>query len=412
MRERNVFDPNDFQGSDSERIAQAVAAAAARQGTVRITRRDDADGRAVWLIDEAILLPGNLTLIIDNCTIQLSDLARDNFIRSANCGIGISEVEPIGNLHILGVGNAVLLGAEHPRATGDAVKTLGVRSYGTDAGKPGERQTGDWRNMGILLARVHNFTIENLLIREAHCWAVSLEKCTGGVIRNLSFHATERRIIDGEPQTILNQDGLDLRAGCRDIVIDTLRGVTGDDLLALTGICLQDTPAGTLDHGVSGGKVGDPANDIRNIIIRNVIGHSAGGHQIVRFLNTAGLCMRNIVLDGLIDTSPGTITDHAAVRIGDDRAVWGGVTPLGDTSEFQIRNIFSRARSAILVAGSLCDSVIDGVFNSNPDGVALNLASGEENFRNVAVSNVCDVIRKPITAKHEKKGEEGAANGR
>ena len=109
MRERNVFDPNDFQGSDSERIAQAVAAAAARQGTVRITRRDDADGRAVWLIDEAILLPGNLTLIIDNCTIQLSDLARDNFIRSANCGIGISEVEPIGNLHILGVGNAVLL---------------------------------------------------------------------------------------------------------------------------------------------------------------------------------------------------------------------------------------------------------------------------------------------------------------
>ncbi|NLF86993.1 MAG: hypothetical protein GX571_12920 [Lentisphaerae bacterium] len=399
MHARNVFDPNDFQGSDSARIAQALAAAAARHGTVRITRRDDADGRAAWLIDEAILLPGNLTLIIDNCTIQLSDQARDNFIRSANCGIGIADVEPIENLHILGVGNAVLLGAEHPRATGDAAKTLGIRSYGTDAGRPGEKQTGDWRNIGILLARVHHFTIENLLIREAHSWAISLEQCTRGVIRNLSFHATERRIIDGVPQTILNQDGLDLRAGCRDILIDTLTGVTGDDLLALTGICLKDSPAGTLDHGVSGGRFRAPANDIQNIIIRNVIGYSAAGHHIVRFLNTAGLCMRNIVLDGLIDTSPETVTDHAAIRIGDAQPAWGGVTPLGDTSGFQIRNVFSKARSAILVGGSLCDSVIDGVFNANPEGVALNLLSGAEYFQRVDVAHVRDVARKPAAVE-------------
>ena len=394
MNERNVFDPNDFLGSDSERIAQAVAAAEQQHGTVRVTRRDAADGRAFWLIDEAILVPGNLTLIIDNCTIQLSDQARDNFIRSANCGIGIADVEPIENVRILGVGNAVLLGAEHPRATGDGVKTLGVRSYGTDAGKPGDKQTGDWRNIGILLARVHHFTIENLLIKEAHSWAVSLEKCTRGVIRNLAFHATQTRLIDGVPQTILNQDGLDLRAGCRDILIDTLTGVTGDDLLALTGICLTDSPAGTLDHGVSGGRFRDPANDIQNIIIRNVIGYSAAGHHIVRFLNTAGLCMRNIVLDGLLDTSPETVTDQAAIRIGDAQPAWGGVTPLGDTSGFQIRNVFSKARSAILVGGSLCDSVIDGVLNANPDGVALNLLSGAEHFQHVAVANVRDAVSK------------------
>ena len=394
MNERNVFDPNDFLGSDSERIAQAVAAAEQQHGTVRVTRRDAADGRAFWLIDEAILVPGNLTLIIDNCTIQLSDQARDNFIRSANCGIGIADVEPIENVRILGVGNAVLLGAEHPRATGDGVKTLGVRSYGTDAGKPGEKQTGDWRNIGILLARVHHFTIENLLIKEAHSWAVSLEKCTRGVIRNLAFHATQTRLIDGAPQTILNQDGLDLRAGCRDILIDTLTGVTGDDLLALTGICLTDSPAGTLDHGVSGGRFRDPANDIQNIIIRNVIGYSAAGHHIVRFLNTAGLCMRNIVLDGLLDTSPETVTDQAAIRIGDAQPAWGGVTPLGDTSGFHIRNVFSKARSAILVGGSLCDSVIDGVLNANPDGVALNLLSGAEHFQHVAVANVRDAVSK------------------
>ena len=170
--------------------------------------------------------------------------------------------------------------------------------------------------------------------------------------------------------------------------------MTGDDLLALTGICLTDSPAGTLDHGVSGGRFRDPANDIQNIIIRNVIGYSAAGHHIVRFLNTAGLCMRNIVLDGLLDTSPETVTDQAAIRIGDAQPAWGGVTPLGDTSGFHIRNVFSKARSAILVGGSLCDSVIDGVLNANPDGVALNLLSGAEHFQHVAVANVRDAVSK------------------
>lgn len=394
MNEWNVFNPNDFQGSDSERIALALKAAQEQNGTVRIVARNATDGRAFWLIDEAILVFDNMTLMIDNCTIQLSDQARDNFIRSANCGVGITDVKPMGNVRIIGVGNAVLLGAEHPRATGDGAKTLGVRSYGTDGGKPNEKQTGDWRNIGILLACVHHFTLENIVIKEAHCWAIALEKCTNGVIRNIGFYATEKRLIDGVPEPILNQDGLDLRAGCRDILIDTLTGHTGDDMLALTGICLKNADAGTLDHGVSGGKFGDPANDIQNVIIRNVIGHSAGGHNIARFLNSAGLCMRNIVLDGLIDTSPEAVTAHAAVRIGDAQPAWGGVTPLGDTSAFQIRNVFSKARSAILVSGSLCDSVIDGVFNANPEGLALNLFSGEENFQDVAVTNVRNVTRK------------------
>lgn len=394
MIEWNVFNPNDFQGNDSERIAQALKAAEKQNGAVRITRRNVADGRTFWLIDEAILVSDNMTLIIDNCTIQLSDKARDNFIRSVNCGIGISDIKPIENVRIIGVGNAVLRGAEHPRATGDGAKTLGVRSYGTDAGKPSEKQTGDWRNIGVLLACVHHFTLENILIKDAHGWAISLEKCSDGLIHNINFYATQTRIIDGVPQPVLNQDGLDLRAGCRNIVIDTLTGNTGDDMLALTGICLKDSPAGTLNHSVSGCQFGDPANDIQNIIIRNVIGHSAGGHHIVRFLNSAGLCMRNIVLDGLIDTSPETVTAHAAIRIGDANPSWGGVTPLGDTSAFQIRNVFSKARSAVLISGSLCDSVIDGVFNSNPEGVALNLSSGEEYFQDVAVTNVRNIIRK------------------
>ena len=67
-------------------------------------------------------------------------------------------------------------------------------------------------------------------------WAVSLEYCTEGHIRDLNFRSSGSRVIDGVARRILNQDGLDLRRGCRNIVIDTITGTTGDDLVALTAI--------------------------------------------------------------------------------------------------------------------------------------------------------------------------------
>ncbi len=389
------LNPNCYSGSDSERIRRAAEAALAVGAPIRIpVRRPDAESsRTFWLIDSAILLPGNATLILDNCRIKLSDRCRDNFIRSANCGCGIGEIAPLENIHILGIGNAVLEGADHPRATGDSAKILGERTYGTDAGKPGETQNGDWRNIGILLARVRNFSIRDLVIRDSHAWAVSLEYCCDGFIRNLAFHSEGGKVIDGVRQTILNQDGLDLRRGCRNIVIDTITGGTGDDLVALTAI-----GAGEKQGGVFGrteiASAGDPGmcEDIESITLRNIVGHCAGGHHIVRFLNTGGIKMRNIILDGVVDTSPEGVCDYAAVRIGDANPAWGGVTPLGDTAGFRIVNILSRAAQAVLIAGSLADSIISDVINGNPDTEPVCCSSGEESLENVEIRSTLTVI--------------------
>jgi len=114
-----------------------------------------------------------------------------------------------------------------------------------------------------------------------------------------------------------------------------------------------------------------------------VVGHSAGGHHIVRFLNTGGIRMRNILLDGLIDTSPDGFRDYAAVKIGDCNPAWGGVTPLGDTAAFQIVNVQSRAKRAVLIAGSLADSQISNILNANPETEAVTFDSGRENTRNL-----------------------------
>ncbi len=201
--------PNQFTGTDSARINQAVRTAAERGLRVVIPHTNlAADGpRDVWLLDEAILLPSHSVIELDNCRLKLSDRCRDNFFRSANCGLGITSLQPLSDITIRGLGHAVLEGADHPRATGDSAKTLGQQTYGTDAGRAGESQTGDWRNIGILLAYVDGFRLDNLHLRDTHCWAISLERCAHGTIRDLSFNSQGQRTIDGRTETTLNQDG-------------------------------------------------------------------------------------------------------------------------------------------------------------------------------------------------------------
>ena len=384
--------PNDFEGTDSDRINQAIAAAAATGQRVVIPRRNQATAgeRDVWLLDSAILLQTGTTLILENCHLKLSDRARDNFIRSANCGLGITDIAPISDVHIRGVGSVLLEGADRPRATGDSAKTLGVRSFGTDAGVASESQTGDWRNIGILLAHVERFSIENIRIKDAHCWAISLERCAYGTVRDIDFASMESKVIDGKAETILNQDGLDLRQGCHDITIENLTGHTGDDLLAFTAILNPDVAAGSTESTMvsEANNRGDGIDDIRNITVRNVRGYSVGGHHIVRFLNASGLKIHDVLLDGLIDTSGTGRRCRAAVKIGDSNPVWGGVTPLGDTYRIFLSNIMSRAQHTVLIAGSLSESLITNVLKYDGPGDAITYASGAEKVRQVEIQNV------------------------
>ena len=175
-----MITPLEYTGSDAERINAAINAA--ENGLVTIPRRlpDASAKRDYWLIDSAILLRSNITLILDDCRIKLSDSCRDNIMRSAN-------VSKLTNIHIIGKGNAILEGAEHPRSTGDCAKVTGVDSYGTDTADKNENPYGDWRNIGILLVNTHGFTINNITLKDMHCWALSMEYCSNGVISDIHF---------------------------------------------------------------------------------------------------------------------------------------------------------------------------------------------------------------------------------
>lgn len=381
--------PNDYVGTDSERIEQAVNVSHKNGGIVTIPARksDAVSERNYWVLDRAILLPGDTTLILENCKLKLSDRSRDNFIRSSNCGEGVSDVRSLSNIHIIGVGSVVLEGADHPRSTGDHAKTLGTQTYGTDAGKEGCKQTGDWRNIGVLLSSVQNFSIQNITLKDYHAWGVSLEYCFYGNVKNLHFSAGNGKLIDGKFETILNQDGLDIRRGCHDITIDGITGVSGDDLVALTAIYPQKViSSGDLNSTqVSSMPAKGKTDDLYNIIIRNVMGYCAGRHSIIRFLNASGIKMYNIVLDGVVDTSPEGLNCISTIRIGDNNPVWGGIAPLGDTSAFTINNVNGKGQHCIKIFGSLTNSTINNIVAHLPASEPVTY--NQQYVKNIVVNN-------------------------
>ena len=97
------------------------------------------------------------------------------------------------------------------------------------------------------------------------------------------------------------------------------------------------------------------------------------------------------VLDGLIDTSPPDRPCKATLKIGDANPVWGGVTPLGDTSRLLISNISSASQHTVLIAGSLTDSCISNVIRYAADGEPITYESGPSFVRNLQCSNLLTV---------------------
>ncbi len=400
MKEKLFVTPNEFTGSDVDRINQAIDAVAGTGRRVVVPRKNLAtDGeKQVWMLDSAILVRSNTTLELNHCHIKLSDRSRDNMIRSANCGLGITDIQSMRGIFIYGVGNVLLEGADHPRSTGDSAKKLVKNkedlsgefheSYGTDAGVSGESQTGDWRNIGILLACVDDFRVENLKIKDSHAWAISLERCSSGYIGNIKFDSREGKMIDGEHRVIRNQDGLDLRAGCHDITIENLSGRTGDAMLAPTNLPYPEggDPGMLESTEVSGSKYRGESDDLHTIFMRNISGYSVGGHCIVLLLNTRKGKLYNVVLDGVIDKSPPDRPCAATIIIGSRR--YGGLVPLGCTRRLFINNISGASKSTILVSGTLADSFITNVVHGGETGDPVTLNIDASQIRNVEMRNL------------------------
>lgn len=429
---------NDYQGNtDSDVIENALRNLDGRTLVIPSRVSSVESERHYWLLDRAILLPSDITVVLQNCKIKLSDKCRDNFFRSANCGLNINDPKPLRNIHIRGEGLCILEGADHPRATGDETKKLKCPcphlpedvcvmadwvpenrrvsgklefmdihgySYGTDAGKEEESQYGDWRNIGILFANVQDFSIENLKIVDAHGWAISLEECNHGRIERIEFDMCMSKQIDGVCSNIENQDGIDVRNGCNNIIISDITGGTGDDVIALTAIaCPQYYPGGSLRYThVMHSDWNRRGRDIQNIIIKNISAYCKSGICSLIRLLPAYASIRNIIINGIVDIAPLGSHKCCTLLFGEIDGAYGKNEP-GSISGITVSNVISGGNGVVDVRGYLCNSSFSNIINCNTEYAVFNIFR-ENGVMNTAVSSITSASGK--TWRYYQWGEE------
>ena len=375
--EQNVT-PNQFKGSDIQRIRSAIEAAKETNQKVIIPSRN-ANGTNLWLLDSAILIPGSMTVILDNCTIQLSDQCRDNMFRSDNVGIGITDPARIENISIIGMGDVILKGANNPRATGDGARILTLNpqeekekgnwrvSYGSDAGKEGKKQKGDWRNIMILMGHVDGFKLKNVNIENSHAWAVSFERVINADISDIRINNPEKINIDGREVQVSNKDGINLRHGCKNFRINNISGRTGDDFVALSSL---DTGAEGHDNGnlnstmVTSRKWGGPEDDTEEVVITNIACQTKYRGVAIRASDSASI--HDVYIDGLICREWDGYTNSILIGgIG-----YGKPSHPGKINNIYSTNIIGSGRSLILIEAAIADcSFMNGIYTGDGDQI-------------------------------------------
>ncbi len=361
--------PNQFKGNDTERIQAAVNRAAATTGRIVISHNSSNNSNR-WMLDSAIALPSNITVLLENCVIQLSDSCRDNMFRSKNVGVGITDPERISNIKIIGIGDVLLKGADNPRATGDGNRTLvlenqpGRVSYGSDAEKEGVKQKGDWRNIMILMAYVDGFEMKNVNIQNAHAWAVSFERTLNAQISDITFNCPSSQVVNGKEVFIRNRDGINLRHGCKNFRINNISGITEDDFIALSilGLDSENPEGGTLNSTmVTSRKWEGTEDDTENIYITNIVCKSLTRAVAIRANDIASI--NHVYIDGIMFEG-----GMNAILVGGKG--YGKDSQQGKINNIHALNIVGDGRSLIQVEEAISDcSFLNCLYRGSGDQI-------------------------------------------
>lgn len=331
---KNYYSPNDVEfiaDSDSKSIQNAIDAA--EKGpirTVRIPRVSERTGREEWIIDKSILLPSDVTVILDDCHLVLKKGVYENIFRNKNMYTDIST-KPEGkqrNIRIIGEGDVVLDGGEG----NDLTEATSMKD-----GRPSIRF-----NNFILLHNVDGYVIENLSFVNLRWWAINQCCCTNGRLENLRF-------FNGD--LIRNQDGIDVRLGCSHIYINNITGRLGDDVVALSAF------AGGLERKTYLVEGMEP--DIHDVTIKNVTADT--NYSLVALRNTDGAKMYRILIENIRDAG-GIYGPRSVVRIGENLYYVNRTSIIGETYDITVRGVYSLNRGTVFIGGALKDSHISDVY--------------------------------------------------
>jgi hypothetical protein len=221
----------------------------------------------------------------------------------------------------------------------------------------------------LLFTNVNGFKITNILCRNQRWWALTFIYYRNGYLGNIDFMSSDVAVDENGNEyhglkrnkynevLIKNSDGIDLRQGCNNIVIENITGFTEDDSIALTGL------NGKLEQEF---KVEGLSSDISNIQITNI--RTTAFCTNVRLLNQDGIKLHNVNIDGVYDTSfnsPYIDKGLYTVRIGDTHLYGKRHSTANETYDITIKNVSGSGEHVICLAGAITNLTMLNVTAQN-----------------------------------------------
>lgn len=362
----NASEERFWGKTDSRTIQNAVDHAhISGKNRVVIPRYNARTDSCIWNIDQAILLPSHMTVVIEDAHLRLCDGVFDNIFRTENCFTpqGNTLEGEQENIHIIGSGNALLDGGVH--------NGLVEQMHRDDPVKYPRLSV----NLMIFLHNTRHFSVTGLQFVNTRWWTICCIYCRWGRLANLDFRYYG---------TCENQDGIDLRVGCEYITIENITGITGDDTVALTAMPNDHLVPETALH-VQGKKW-----HIHDVTIHNLI-TTTHGCGCVRLLCKDGAQIYNVTIDGIKNTDE-AITG-SAVLVGTTGAAAFKFTPrkMGELRNIIIRNITTCGHRIINFCEPVQNTLVENVttYGENLLGIRFtdNFECDNLTIRNLTINS-------------------------
>lgn len=357
--DRPFVTPDLSAATDAMAIQNAVdKAAESGIGLVVIPRWNARRQKALWDMEKAVKVPSCVTVVFLHAYLRQADFCYENmFINSrAYEAEGRCIAHEEHDIAFIGIGDAVLDGGKQ-----NGLLEKNCNLYGL----PDKR-----KNATVLFNNVRNLVLENFQIRQSRWYCTYFIHCSFCRISNLDFDNWE---------DCCNRDGVDIRQGCHNFLVENITGTTGDDTVALNNLG---------NDGNDGRYVEGKDPDTLNMVIRNIKA-DAGRWFTVRLLCQDRHLEQYFTLDTIMDSalSENQKSVNATIMVGSHEYHYKIPAELGDLAHLTIRDVYGRGRR-VLGFGGCSDDVKASNIHGYSDISAVVSVFRRANTRNVRISGV------------------------
>ena len=339
---------NDFKAGGNAYINEKIAAAIKNESrTATIT--------GFWDITEPVRLPSNFTIVLENCYLRVATGHFTNIFvnESFNTEKGRTPAGVDKNISIKGKGFAILDGNEDFNGLSERTQK-----------KNGFPEV--YKNNLILFTNVEGFYVSNIECRNQGWWAMNFYYSSYGYVGNIHFAANDTRIDengkrhkglifeDYESTLVKNADGINLRVGCHNVVIENITGFTEDDTVALTAV-----PDEYFEKEFGSDEM--PV-DIYNVEIKNI--RASSYCSIIRILNQGGTKIHDVLIENIYDTSdecPSLNHGCNVIKIGDLHPYAERHANDDETYNIKVKNLYACGVNALKLTGGMSNLILEGI---------------------------------------------------